>query len=130
MRKLLLAAALAFLPALGGCAEISKLQNAFTLVTGNVVSPQAVYIAINAFDSVKAGAKNYISLPRCGTGPVVCRDPAVTAKVITYINAGTTDRNQLKAALRANPSASISLVDVYNDLGSTTAALGALLVSK
>jgi hypothetical protein len=121
---------LALAASLGGCASLQKLEGAFQTVTGNVVTPQAVFIAINAFDAVEATAKNYINLPRCGTGPTVCRDPAITASVIKYVRAGRTDRNQLKAALRANPSANVSLLAIYQDLGNTTAALTSALASK
>lgn len=128
MRKYTIIMALAL--SLGGCAGIQKLETAFQTVTSNVVTPQAVFVAINAFDAVEATAKNYVALPRCGTGPTVCRDPAITANVIKYVRAGRADRNQLKAALRANPGASISLLDVYNDLGNTTTLLSAALASK
>ncbi len=128
MRKLIPILALAL--ALSGCAGIQKLETAFQTVTGKVVTPQAVYIAINGFDAIEATATNYIRLPRCGTGPAVCRDPAITAKVKAFVIAGRTDRNQLKAALRANPGANVSLLDVYNDLGNTTAALTSALASK
>lgn len=115
---------------LGGCAELQKVETAFQTVTGNVVAPQAVLVAINAYDAIEVTATSYIRLPRCGTGPTICRDPAITAKTIPLIKAGRADRNQLKAALRANPGASISLLDVYNDLNNTTAALTALFSAK
>jgi hypothetical protein len=130
MRKYTLAVPLALAVCLGGCATFDKLETAFQTVTGKVVSPQAVVVAINAFDASEALATSYVRLPLCGTGPVVCRTQAVTTKVVTFVRAGRADRNQLKAALRLNPGANISLVDVYNDLGNTTAALSAALASK
>jgi hypothetical protein len=128
MRKLILAVALTL--TLGGCAEIQKLRGAFQAVTGNIVSPQQVAAAISAFDAGEALATNYVKLPRCGTGPVVCRDPATTAAVAKWVKAGRVDRNQLKAALRANPGQNLSVADIYNDLGNTTAALSAALAGK
>lgn len=128
MRKLMLAAAIAL--SVAGCAGIQKFETAFQTVTGNIVSPQAVFIAINAFDAIEAAAKNYVNLPRCGTGPTVCRNPVITASVAKYVRAGRIDRNQLKAALRANPNAAVSLVAIYNDLGNTTSLLSAALASK
>lgn len=130
MRKLRLAAALAFAVSVAGCATFDKLETAFQTVTGKVVSPQAVVVAINAFDAAESLATSYVRLPVCGTGPVICRTQVITAKVVTFVRAGRADRNQLKAALRLNPGANLSLVDVYNDLGSTTAALSAALASK
>jgi len=130
MRKLLLAGATAFALTFGGCAELQKFQVAFETVTGNVVTPQAVVVAINSFDAIEATATSYLLLPRCGTGPILCREAAITAKVVPLIRAGRADRNQLKAGLRANPGQNISLVQVYEDLGNTTAALTASLATK
>ena len=130
MRKLVLVAMLALGAALGGCAQLQKVESAFQAATGKVVSPTAVLIAINAFDAIEATATHYVALPRCGGATQVCRDPVVTAKIITAVKAGRADRNTLKAALRLNPGANLSLVDVYDDLGNSTAALTAALSGK
>lgn len=129
MRKLFRAGAIALATAvlcLGGCAELQKVEGAFQAATSNIVTPQAVVIAINAFDAVEATATNYVRLPRCPT-TAVCRSPSTSAAVITWIKAGRADRNQLRAALQAAPGANVSLVDVYNDLTNTTQQLGALV---
>lgn len=127
MRKLICAGALALACILGGCAEIQKAEAVFGVVTGDVVTPQAVVIAVNAFDAVEATATNYLRLPRCGGGAVACRNPSTSAAVVAWIRAGRADRKQLLAGLRAAPGQSISLVAVYKDLTSTTAQLGALV---
>ena len=127
MRKHILAGALAlaFL-SLPGCATLQKIESAISIATGPVVTPQQVYIAINAFDGVEATATNYLRLPRCPQA-VVCRSPSTSAAVITWVRAGRVDRNKLKAGLRAAPGQNISLVDVYNDLGNITGQIGSLV---
>jgi hypothetical protein len=127
IRKIIIACAVAL--SLGGCAEFQKLQNGFALVTGPIVTPQQVVIAINAFDAVEATATNYLHLPRCPSASI-CRDPAITAKLVPAIRAGRADRNTLKAALRANPGQNLSLANVYNDLGSTTSLIVSLAKSN
>lgn len=126
MRKLMLAVALALVPMLGGCAQIHKAETFFTAVTGKIVTPQQVIIAANAFDAVKATATNYLRLPRCPAAQV-CRTPSTTPKIVSAIKAGTSARNQLEAALRANPGANLTLVDVYNALRDATSRLAALV---
>ena len=130
MRKFVLAAALAILPMLGGCAALQKVETVFQVAQGQIVTPQAVWVAVNAFDAAESVATKYLQLPRCGTGPVICRDQAISASVIVWIRTGRADRNQLKAALRANPSGSLTLIDVYQDLSNTTAQLVSALANK
>ncbi len=127
MRKSLIAGALAlaFL-SLPGCATLQKIESAISIAAGPNVTPQQVYIAINAFDGIEATATNYLKLPRCPQA-VACRDPATSAKVITWVRAGRADRNQLKAGLRAAPGQNISLVAVYNDLAGLTGQLGSAI---
>ncbi len=123
MRKLLLAAALAF--ALGGCALLQKIETGISIATGPVVTPQEVYIAINAFDGIEVTATNYLRVT-CPSRNA-CQNPTAAASIITWVRGGRDDRNRLKAGLRASPGQNISLVDVYNDLTITTAKLGSLL---
>jgi hypothetical protein len=122
MRTLRAAAAVCLLAfGLTACAEV---QNAYNIVTGQVVSPQTVIVAANAFDALKSTATNYLRLPKCtGTNAPACRDPVATAKIIPAIRAGTADRNQLEAAIKANPDQSLTLVAVYNDLQASISTL-------
>ena len=128
MRHIVRAGVIALAITLSGCAgSLQKIENAIGIVTGDIVTPQAVYVAINAFDAVEASATNYLRLPRCSGVGNLCRTPSTSAAVITWIRAGRADRKQLLAALKANPAASQSLVSVYNDLTNTTSQLGALV---
>jgi hypothetical protein len=123
MKKLFLVFALA--AGLAGCTTI---QTAYQAVTGQVVTPQAVIVAANAFDAVKATATNYLRLKKCtGANGPVCRDPAVSAKIIPAIRAGTTDRNALEAAIQANPGQNLTLVETYTDLKTSISTLQGLL---
>ncbi len=126
MRKSLIAGALvlAFL-SLPGCATLQKIESAISIATGPNVTPQQVYIAINAFDGIEVAATSYLRAT-C-PNPKSCQDPATAGTVITWVRAGRADRNTLKAGLRAAPGQNISLVAVYNDLGSMTANLIKLL---
>ncbi len=116
MRRHLIAGALAlaFL-SLPGCATLQRIESAVSIATGPNVTPQQIYVAVNAFDAAEVLATNYLRLPRCPQA-VACRDPIVSKQVITWVRAGRIDRNKLKAGLRAAPGQNISLVTVYNDL--------------
>ena len=95
----ILATALTF--GVAGCAQ---LQNAYNVVTGAQVSPQAVVVAASTFDAFEVTATNYLRLRRCtGSNGPICRDPAVTPKIIAAVRAGRVARNNLKAFLRAHP---------------------------
>jgi len=101
MRKLLI---LPLLLVLGGCAALSKVENAFTTLSGASVSPAAVVVAANSFDALEATATNYLRLPRCGkTATKVCRDKAATAVLIPAIQNGRKARNDLEDFLTDHP---------------------------
>ena len=127
MRTCLFVVVLALAPMLGGCATIQNIESAISFATGASVTPQQVVIAINAFDAVEGTATVYLRLPYCGApAALVCKDKATAGTIITWVRAGRVDRNTLKAALRANPAANLTLVDVYNDLSSLTSQIAAL----
>ncbi len=104
MRKVMLASACALAVSLGGCAAVQKLENSFAVLSSASVSPQAVVVAVNSFDAVQATATNYLRLPKCtGTNGPICRDPAISVKVIQAVKAGRTARNNLEAFMTAHP---------------------------
>lgn len=122
MKKLLMTMGLSL--ALVGCTQLS---NAYNAVAGVTVPPSAVIVAANSFDGVEATATNYLRLKKCSatTGPV-CRDPAVTAKIIPAIRAGRTARNNLEAFMQANPGA-LGPSGLYNALVAATTTLSQIL---
>lgn len=102
MKKILLPILLAF--CLTGCAELQKLDNAFSVATAATLSPRAVFIARNSFDAIEASTTNYLNLTRCDkTTSKVCRDKAVTAILIPALENARTARNNLKTFQKNHP---------------------------
>lgn len=102
MRKIILAFALAV--SLGGCATLQRIDAAWQAVKSATVSPQAVVVAANTFNALEATATNYLRLAKCnGSNGPICRDPAITAKVIPAVRAGRAARDSLLAFQRAHP---------------------------
>ena len=118
-RKLIAVAALAL--SLGGCAQLT---NAWNVVNGATITPQQVYIAANAFDVVEASGTQYLRLPVCGKLP--CRNPNATASLVSSIRAGRLARNQLEAAVNANPGAPVN-ANLMATLTSSTTTIKAIL---
>ena len=99
MRKLFLGLTLAL--ALTGCAN---LQNAWNTLTTAQVTTTQVSVAGNTFDALEATATRYLQLSRCsGTNGPICRDPAVTKKVISAVRAGRVARNNLEQFFTDHP---------------------------
>lgn len=106
MRKILLLAACL---SLGACSTLK-------LVTGSSVTPNAVYVAANAFDAAEVSAMNYDKLPLCpSTVSVVCRTMAVTKTLDAAIRSGRSLRKQLITYVNANPGEVVP-VSNYNAL--------------
>jgi len=102
MKKLVIALALA--AALSGCAALQKLESVYQDVSGATVSPQTVYVAVNAFDAAKATATQYFNYCRTNlTMPICSANNRRT--VLKYVRAGTAARNQLETYLQAGSSA-------------------------
>lgn len=86
---------------LAGCANLT---NAWNVLTSTSVSPTVVVVAVNTFDALEVTAANYLKLPRCASGgPVACRDPGVTAKIIPAVRSGRGARNQLEQFIASHP---------------------------
>lgn len=121
MRKiaLIVAALMLAIPA-GGCAN---LKNAWETLTTSQVSPTAVIVAANTFNALEATATNYLRLKRCdGTNGPVCRDPAVTAKLIPAIRSGRVARTNLEQFLRDHPG-QLGPSGLYDSLLAATATI-------
>lgn len=89
---------------LGGCAALQKLEAIYTDVSGSTISPQNVYIAVNAFDATKATATSYFIYCRAHLATAVC-SPANRRTVLKYVRSGTAARNQLETYLTAGTAA-------------------------
>jgi uncharacterized protein YceK len=118
MRKIIIALVIGL--ALSGCSTIQKIENAYGIVTSSAVTPRDAYIAINAFDAAKASATHLIlPLHLCNGHNAPCRAAGVRESVNKIISAGTVARNQVKAYMRANPGANITISSLA-DLRSAT----------
>lgn len=106
MKKLIAIAVLGL--ALAGCqtvkTDIQTIKNGFTALTSSTVSPTAIIVAANAFDAAEATATNYLKQVKCsGANGPLCRDPAVTAKLVPAIRAGRVARNNAEQFLIDHP---------------------------
>jgi hypothetical protein len=130
MRKLALVLVLSL--GLSGCAAIQRLETIYSEVSGSTISPQQVYIAVNAFDAAKATVAQYFNYCRpfvnvvthraLASAPAACSDNN-RRTVIKYSRAGTAARNQLETYLIAGTAAP---TQIYQTL---VAAVGSLKLS-
>lgn len=117
MKRLFLVLTLAL--GLSGCAALQKLEDIYTQVSGSTISPQTVYIAVNAFDATKITAANYFTYCRAHLTINACSADN-RRFVLKYIKAGTAARNQLEVYLVAGTAAPIQ---VYQTLLAAVDAL-------
>lgn len=122
MRKILAAAMLAATLSFGvaGC---STLQTAWDVATSTKVSPAAMVIARESFNSVEIVATRYLRLKKCSavSGPV-CRDPAATRIIIPTVRNGVLARNNIKTFMLAHPG-ELGPSGVYDALNLATDGL-------
>lgn len=118
MRKLLLALAISL--SLAGCANF---QTAWDTLTGARVSPSAVYVAENSFDSIEIVATTYLRTchKSAASFPTVCTK-AIESQVVGAVRAGRTARAKLRAFMVAHPDA-LGASGLYDALKQATAAL-------
>lgn len=125
MKKLLI---IALALTLSGCAGtrlgafIATVESAAT----GTVSPEAIYIARNAFDTVEVSATNYLTLKKCPTNAPFCRDPVATAKLIPAIRSGRVARNNATQFLKDHPN-QLGTQGLYDALTSSTDTIKQIL---
>ena len=106
-----------------GVAGCANLQNAWNVITSTSVSPTVVVIAVNTFDALEVTGANYLRLPRCKAGgPIACRDPGVSEKIINAKVAGRKARNALEDFIRDHPG-QLGPKGLYDALIKATATL-------
>lgn len=126
MKNILAIALLAV--SLGGCAGtrfgtfISTVESAAT----GTVSPEAIYIARNAFDAVEVSATNYLLLTKCPVKAPFCRDKGATAKLIPAIRSGRVARNNASQFLKDHPN-QLGTQGLYDALISSTDTIKQIL---
>lgn len=105
MKKFLI---IALAISLGGCStpfgqKISAFVESVKIAATATVSPEAIYVARNAFDAVEVSATNYLLLDKCPIKAPFCRDPSATAKLVPAIRAGRVARNNATQFLTDHP---------------------------
>ena len=91
---------------LGGC-QGTKFGDFIATVksaASGTVSPEAIYIARNAFNVVEVSATNYLNLQRCPKQAPFCRDPEATKQLIPAIRSGRDARNAATVFLKEHPN--------------------------
>ncbi len=131
MKKILALAILIPTLTLGGCAtqfgqRISSFVSAVETVGTATVSPESIYIARNAFDTVEVSATNYLTLKKCPTNAPFCRDTVATAKLIPAIRSGRVARNNATQFLKDHPN-QLGSQGLYDALASSTDTIKKIL---
>jgi len=126
MKKFFIIAAVAL--SLGGCQDTKFGEFVATIksAASGSVSPEAIYIARNAFDTVEVSATNYLSLPRCPKQAPICREPSITPQLITAVRSGRDARNAATAFLKQHPG-ELGSQGLYDALTTATATIKDIL---
>ncbi len=123
MKKLLAVALVAV--SLGGCAQLQQIKDAYDAVVDVKVSPKSVVIIASSFNTLKAGATQYLNYCRTNLERNVC-SAENRRIVIRSVKTGTALRDQLQEAARTGqniPTATFNaLKQVITDLGKSPAA--------
>lgn len=117
MKKIILVITLSL--SLAGCANF---QNAWNILTGTQVSPTAVYVAENAFDSVEVVATAYLVACHKNSSAFAACTKAIESKVVGAVRAGRTARNNLRSFMVAHPDA-LGAQGLYDALTNATSTL-------
>ena len=121
MKKLLASFAIVLL--LSGCAgtRLGDFIETVKSATTGSISPEAIYIAANTFDSVEVSATNYLNLKKCPQNAPFCRQPGVAKKLVPLIRAGRVARNNAVQWAKDHPNqlAERSLYDSLTGITST-----------
>lgn len=128
MKKILI---IALALTLGGCAtqfgeRISSIVSTVESVASGTVSPQSIYIARNAFDTVEVSATNYLTLKKCPINAPFCRDPIATAQLIPAIRSGRDARNAASLFLKQHPN-QLGTQGLYDALTTSTDTIKGIL---
>lgn len=121
MKRLILAMALAL--SLGGCASF---QTAWDTVTGARVSPNAVYLASNAYDSVEIVATTYLRTCHKSPGTFAACAKSIEIQVVDAVRAGRKARADVRNFMVAHPDA-LGVAGLYDALQQATSTLQSII---
>lgn len=113
---------------LAGCAgtRFGTFVATIESAASGTVSPEAIYIARNAFDTVEVSATNYLNLKHCPTNASFCRDKVATAKLIPAIRSGRVARNNATQFLKDHPN-QLGTQGLYDALTTSTDTIKQIL---
>ena len=117
---------------LGGCATPfgQKIEGVFSALSGATVDPQAVIIESNIADGLQRTATNYLQLTKCnGSNGPICRDPAVTKKLIPAVRSLRVARNNLQAFLVQHPG-QLGPQGLYDALSAAVSTLQSIITTN
>lgn len=123
MKKFAAVCAVAF--TLVGCAQF---QNAWNTFTGSRVSPAAVYVAENTFDSVEIISTAYLRACHKNPGAFAACAKSIESKVVGGVRAGRKTRDKLRAFMVAHPDA-LGAQGLYDSFTEATKALNDLIAT-
>ncbi len=109
MKKLIiLALALSLGGTLSGCStpfgeRITSFIETIKAGASTTVSPEAIYVAANAYDAVEVTATNYLNMKKCPTAAPFCRSSAATKLLIPAIRSGRVARNDAIQFMNDHP---------------------------
>ena len=110
---------------ISGCAS---LQHGWDVLTSTQVSPQLVSVAGNSFDALEATATNYLKLTKCtGNNNPICRDPAITKRIISAVRTGRVARANLEQFFHDHPG-QLGPAGLYDAMTAAIATLQTELV--
>lgn len=109
--------------AITSCSTLAKIE-------ATKITPTQVHIAAQAFDAIEITATNYVRLPTCKAGQTfiknACSTRAAIARLVPAIHAGRTDRDNLEAYIKTNPSGGIGASGLYSALTAAVATIKAV----
>jgi hypothetical protein len=126
MKKVLLIIAIGL--TLANC-QGTKLGNFVATIESaatGTVSPEAIYIARNAFDTAEVSATNYLNLKRCPVNAPFCRQPIATQPIIDALRSGRDARNAATLFLKQHPN-QLGTQGLYDALTTATDTIKGIL---
>lgn len=126
MKKIVAIAVVAL--SLGGCAEIQKAENTWSILSNTSVSPTQIIVAANAFDAAEASATQYLTYCKANKTQAGCALD-IRKKVVAGVRSGRAARNQLEPYVTSGQAGPMAIYDTLTaaitTLQATTPKTGA-----
>ena len=123
MRKFWLTAVIAL--ALGGCAQLQKLETAVT----TSVTPTQALVAANSFDAIESSATGYLIYCKANLATAACSADN-RRNVLRYTRSGRAARNQIETMIQTSTTIPVAvyntLITAVDNLKASPAATGGI----